>query len=566
MAVRTWRWWVVAVSLCAACDGTATGAGDAGQLVIEPPVVVLGDDAGVPGQAISGQVSVLEAPSSQGVTLTLQPGDSTTVTDVNASFIFPSVATGSYTLTASLAGYASTSQTVVVTEGNDQSVQLTLERSQPLALLPDASAAGAPFIAYDQWIHDPDAGRLPGTTFVFGYGGNVWELVDGGASLATGGNPSASLLGFDSQGSAVVSVPTGQASPNLIDFIDAAGVSSFSQQGQSPTVSGAALFTEDRQPGSESWLAEAPGFVAAQSVALGISILTPPVVVDDGIAGWQTDPCPSVELFGVGLSVPLTVGCAGEVTPLGASLDGDRLAFVAVPDAGNWEVVIEDQTAAVLADGLIETLSDVPLNVYPLTANSYALPHADIDWVDGGPVDAGLHLLVDGPSGAADFPIAGWAPMHGDGALMATLSDAGETTLTVVGTSVSIPFPYPWSAPQFSGSNRYVAFPGVPSIFDLTAQIEAPIVLTPTRVVFDRAETHALVTDAYGNLALIALGQLNGGPVLQGVALEGVASVASFTADEQSVAYFGQDPENNLGFFVEAFPSAGAGGTASGME
>ena len=287
------------------------------------------------------------------------------------------------------------------------------------------------------------------------------------------------------------------------------------------------------------------------------------MVVDDGLAGWQTDPCLSVELFGVGLSVPLTVGCAGQVTPLGASLDGDRLAFVAVPDAGNWEVVIEDQTAAVIADGLVETLPGPPLNVYPLTASAYAVPYTAIDWIDGGAIDAGQHLVVDGPGGSADFPIAGWAPMHGEAVLMAVLSDGGEASLNVVGTSVAIPFPYAWSAPQFSGSNRYVAFPGVPSIFDLTAQIEAPIALAPTRVVFDRAETHALVIDAAGNLALIALGQLNAGPAPQGVALEGLATAASFTADEQSVAHFGNDPENNLGFFVEAFPSDG---TASSME
>ncbi len=76
--------------------------------------------------AISGQVidTVTHLPI-VGATISLSPGGATTITDVNGNFSF-GVNPGTYTVTASAAGYNSVSQTVTVTGGQTQIVNFKL--------------------------------------------------------------------------------------------------------------------------------------------------------------------------------------------------------------------------------------------------------------------------------------------------------------------------------------------------------------------------------------------------------------------------------------------------------
>ena len=75
---------------------------------------------------ISGQVTdtVTHLPI-VGATVSLSPGAVTTVTDVNGNYAF-AVNPGTYTLTASAAGYSSASQTVTVNGGQNQVVNFKL--------------------------------------------------------------------------------------------------------------------------------------------------------------------------------------------------------------------------------------------------------------------------------------------------------------------------------------------------------------------------------------------------------------------------------------------------------
>jgi len=76
--------------------------------------------------AISGQVidTVTHLPI-VGATISLSPGGATTITDANGNFSF-GVNPGTYTVTASAAGYNSVSQTVTVTGGQTQIVNFKL--------------------------------------------------------------------------------------------------------------------------------------------------------------------------------------------------------------------------------------------------------------------------------------------------------------------------------------------------------------------------------------------------------------------------------------------------------
>jgi len=141
--------------------------------------------------------------------------------------------------------------------------------------------------------------------------------------------------------------------------------------------------------------------------------------------------------------------------------------------------------------------------------------------------------------------------------------DGGEA-LEVVGpaaiagtfsTSATIPFAHEWSAPLLiSDDNRYVIVAGIGALFDLEKQLEIPLVMTPVFAQFDRLETTALLVDASGRMATLALG---GGPTEtpQGDLLEGTALAASFTPDEQAVVYAGTDPLGNTGLFAEPIPA-----------
>jgi protocatechuate 3,4-dioxygenase beta subunit len=73
--------------------------------------------------------TVLDNLTGQGIpnaTVSLSPGGLTAMTGAGGAFMFPTVAPGTYTLSASAAGYTSASQTVSVAPGQTLSVVVRL--------------------------------------------------------------------------------------------------------------------------------------------------------------------------------------------------------------------------------------------------------------------------------------------------------------------------------------------------------------------------------------------------------------------------------------------------------
>ncbi|HEY6507573.1 MAG TPA: proprotein convertase P-domain-containing protein, partial [Vicinamibacterales bacterium] len=102
-----------------------------------------------PNSTISGRVAVGTAWGGGGITVTLQPGGATTSTNASGHFAFTGLYAGTYSLSATLAGYSGTPR--IVTVGQDATADVVLKLfpvalfnacNDPALAIPDASSAG----------------------------------------------------------------------------------------------------------------------------------------------------------------------------------------------------------------------------------------------------------------------------------------------------------------------------------------------------------------------------------------------------------------------------------------
>lgn len=103
-----------------------------------------------PTSSITGRVAVGPAWGGAGITVTLEPGAVTTLTDVNGEFTFPGLYANTYSLSATLAGYSGSSRMVTLpdnTVSTDNVLRLfpaasTNVCANPALPIPDATPAG----------------------------------------------------------------------------------------------------------------------------------------------------------------------------------------------------------------------------------------------------------------------------------------------------------------------------------------------------------------------------------------------------------------------------------------
>ncbi len=550
-------------------------------------------DAGLDGgetvpASLSGQITLLEAAGNGGARVTLvEPGISPfeTATDSDGSYFFEALPAGDFTATFSAPGYQSQSRTGTLSAGEVTQISITLEHSLLLATLAALPDGGA-FLGYAPWVPLADGGRQAGSQLFYLDPSDLALLdvdADGGAGSYDLINCDGGLrfLGFDREGGGMVERIDSSAAVE-IDFADPEALSTLSLGENIARVvaMGDGVFYATFDPDQRNdWSAYDRGDLGPTPLAQNLGTRAPPVSLNGRMAGWSVGDTgfATPVVFAPELSLPIDQVCTGAMTPLDPSLDGDRFAFAVFPKPGSITIgtsvpapCIESTAVQVFIDGrqVIQiqdaTLVDARTAVYPVSETAYAsdLPNAD----------ASRHLFVHESAKGTwksdwEGDVEGWAPLHGSSLLVADRIDGGVVLEAIgqapggsgtwvalggaLGTSGSIPFEHEWSAPLLlSPDNRYVILAGIASVFDLVRQTEIPLVLTPVAAELDRLETTALLVDANGEMAAVSLG----GPPTQtpqGTLLEGMAIAASFTPDENAVAYVGTDPAGVTGVFVQ---------------
>lgn len=543
--------------LLAACGLPGPERGDGGASLPRSVALFPGNlDAGSTGSAstagtISGEVTLLGAVTSAGVSVTLQPPMVATVTtDPAGSYLVQGVPPGSYTVTFSAPGYAAQSASAVLDASQDLALaQVQLTRSRlllPLGVLPlDAGA----LLGYAPWRIGPDGGVVPGDQLFYGDGTSLFAAdADAGASALLSTDGGYQFLGFDLQGGAVVTVQDGDGNTGAT-FADEGRLSvvALAHYPQDTTLADNTVFYAKGGGFGLTWTAQGRDDLAPIVVQRNVPFWPPVIVLGDALAGWTvTNGCDSPVVFGTHLSVSI-LGCFARLGPLTPSHDRARFAFVAHSQSADTPdvLVIVGQNVTPFTDGYLAQLSGP--QIYPLTDTAYVA-------VDGD-ARGHLHLYVDVLDGGTwDTPIEEWAPLHGAHVLATTDGDAG-TVLGLIGHGPTVPFTSPWSPPFSTADDRYVVFPGVPLIFDLQVGVEIPLVVTPASVAVDRAGAHLLLVDSAGQMATVDLARLRAGSTPQGQVLEGTALAASFTPDETAVVYVGTDPNQQAGLFTQPLPN-----------
>ncbi len=600
---------LLAIAACFPGCGIATvrmDGGDAGQVFATTgnPGGMRRPDGGNPDSpdggdvapaSLSGQVTLLGSPSNGGAQVTLaEPGipPFETVTDSNGSYSLDELPPGDYTATFSAPGYQSQSRLGTLGAGDDAQLSVTLEHSLLLSAMA-APPDGGVFLGYLPWAPLPDGGRTASDQLFYVDSSTLAVLVsdDGGSGTdpalevltLISGDGGLQFLGFDGEAGAVVEAIDASGTVSIA-FADHETVSEISLgTGVSRVVSmGDAVFFAESATGQESaWSSFGRGDLAPTPLEQHVGNRSAPVALNGRMAGWSVgdagDDVPIV--FAPELSVPYDQVCTGAMTPLEASVDGERLAFAVFPGANviwfgittptdpdqctpstDTEIFLIGNQVTQVAD---DTIGSARPQVYPLSDQSYAgeVPNAD------GTSHLFVHAAKSGGwSSEWEGDVQGFLPLHGSSLLAAVHADGGLGLEVIEGAGTSsapgptgmIPFEHEWSTPiVFSPDNRYVVFAGIGSLFDLEKLTEIPLVITPVFAEFDRLEMTALLVDANGQMATLSLGGslAHGLPQSpQGTLLEGQAVAASFTPDETAIVDLGTDPAGIDGIFVQPVP------------
>jgi hypothetical protein len=313
-------------------------------------------DGGEPATAaISGQVTLLGAVSNSGAQVTiLEPGLSPleTTTDSNGSYYLGGLQPGDFTATFGAAGYQSQSQTGQLLAGDAAQVSMTLEHSLLLcamAALPDGGA----FLGYAAWVQLPDGGRGAGNQLFYLDSTSLVSLTasdnDAGAqemaSSVLSSDGGFRFLGFDLEGGAVAE-QIDASSVIEVDFADHGTVSAIPLGANAARVvlMGDAIFFATPAPaagspfassGETDWSSYGRGDLAPTPLEENIGSHSPAVVLSGRMAGWLVGDAgyDTPVFFAPELSIPLDEVCTSGMTPLQASIDGDRLAFIVYPKA-----------------------------------------------------------------------------------------------------------------------------------------------------------------------------------------------------------------------------------------
>ncbi len=135
-----------------------------------------------PSYSVSGSVTDGEGGGIQGVTLNLEPGGKTALTDDTGAFVIPGVINGTYTLTPVLAGYTfdPVSREVVVLDADVTGQDFT---ATPTNFIRTWGGVGDD-VAWDIQVDDLENAYFIGNTSSFGESGEIVVLsYDSGANL-----------------------------------------------------------------------------------------------------------------------------------------------------------------------------------------------------------------------------------------------------------------------------------------------------------------------------------------------------------------------------------------------
>jgi Carboxypeptidase regulatory-like domain len=530
---------------------------------------------GGPSASLTGHVILLGAESNFGAVVTVLPAVGQPVsenTDSAGNYLIEALPAGDFQVTFEAAGYQGRTLQGTLAAGASSELSTTLERSSLLSRLTSLPDAGAVFVS-SPWITSPDGGQAPGSQlFYMDTAALAMVDLDGGVKTLITSDGGLRLLGFDAEGGAVVERVAEDWSAVAV-FADVGETSQISLgQGIEPgamVMGDSVFFGVATAPGEAIWSACGRGDLAPTPVEENVSTRFPPIALRDQMAGWTVlEGGRDVPwIFGAGFSNPIAAAESERMTELQGSVDGDLIAFLALPpppflsvaDAGEdlppagpkaTQIFIVGTDTLQAQDSSLDSAGDRAM-VYPVSETSYAGQTLNPDGT--------LHLFIHELDGDGcwvtswEGDVDGWTPLHGNGLAVAAWVDGG-LTLTLAGSSVAIPFAHAWSPPVFSADNRYLVFLGVPSIFDLENQVEIPLVIAPIFVDFNRAETSALLLDASGQIAVAPLG-IESAPIPLGTLLEGQALAASFTPDEQGVVYLGTDALGTTGIFFQPLPA-----------
>jgi hypothetical protein len=229
---------------------------------------------------------------------------------------------------------------------------------------------------------------------------------------------------------------------------------------------------------------------------------------------------------------------------LDSSLDGSLVTAVRFPSGysavASFDIVAFDG-GAVRFDG---GFADVSFRAVPLDPQTIYLT----DRFGGVGVWSAPDTQLFGS------PVLGSTVRPGGSFLAAVVSDGGDTLLVTDEGRTTLPFGAPWSTPVFSPGGRYAIFSGLPTLFDLQAGAEYPLVIDPLLAMFSNAGDGVLILGADGTLAQVHFVDLpppSSQPV--GSPLEGTAvSAAALTPNGSGVVYAGTDPIGRTGVFLIA--------------